>query len=108
MISRKDFIRFKRPSRAAKPAPEAAPEAPPEAAKPAKPPKPPKAVKVPKGGELVRLKSGGPIMTVWPRDPNRGATALQGETCVWFDRTGVSHQSWFPYSILTIVRKPTP
>lgn len=37
-------------------------------------------------GDVVRLKSGGPPMTVaHVRDPQRTLTGLQAYGCVWFD-----------------------
>jgi len=52
-------------------------------------------------GDIVRLKSGGPKMTILGAD---GADAL---TCKWFDRNGKLHENSFKTAMIEIF-KPRP
>jgi uncharacterized protein YodC (DUF2158 family) len=57
-------------------------------------------------GDTVRLKSGGPIMTV----TNVGARAYSTEEavwCVWFDAKNNKTEDTFPPESLEKVTKPT-
>jgi uncharacterized protein YodC (DUF2158 family) len=63
-----------------------------------------------KAGDLVRLKSGGPLMTVeW-----EGKHSLTGEDvaiCIWFEKIGNREnvqRREFPPDILEIAEKPSP
>jgi uncharacterized protein YodC (DUF2158 family) len=49
-----------------------------------------------KPGDRVRLRSGGPLMTVH---------TINGETidCQWFDNVGTLHSAAFPLYMLTII-----
>lgn len=63
-----------------------------------------------KPGDLVRLKSGGPLMTV----ESVGTRAMTGNEevwCVWSDRVGnkqVIQRDTFPHAVLEISQKPRP
>lgn len=50
----------------------------------------------PKNGDLVRLKSGGPLMTVIENDPN------QGIRCCWFDKNEEIKAQAFANGLLNI------
>ena len=53
-------------------------------------------------GDIVRLKSGGPKMTV--QDAKGEAV-----TCKWFDRNGKLHSDGFPASLLeAFIARPRP
>jgi uncharacterized protein YodC (DUF2158 family) len=49
-----------------------------------------------KPGDRVRLRSGGPLMTV---------NTIDGENidCKWFDNVGTLHSATFPIYMLTII-----
>lgn len=62
---------------------------------------------IPKRGDVVRLKSGGPAMTVDSRaDEYTGAVAAGVDLakvdalCVYFDQGGQFHARWFADSML--------
>jgi len=48
-------------------------------------------------GNIVRLKSGGPKMTVLEGDNTKGKV-----TCQWFDRNGKLHKNDFTTALLDI------
>ncbi|RKQ69582.1 uncharacterized protein YodC (DUF2158 family) [Litorimonas taeanensis] len=51
-------------------------------------------------GQIVRLKSGGPKMTVKKADGQDGETPIWA--CQWFDRNGKLHADSFPEDMLDI------
>jgi len=57
-----------------------------------------------KEGDLVQLKSGGPIMTV------ESATTYEGKTsifCAWFDKTQKMTGSFPPATLQRYTEEPT-
>lgn len=53
-----------------------------------------------KKGDRVRLKSGGPLMTVVIV---AGSFLHEGETnCEWFDHAGAKHSDWFDPTLLMV------
>ena len=54
-------------------------------------------------GDIVRLKSGGPKMTIVSIDESAGAS------CTWFDRNGKRHESVFALATVeAFVARPQP
>lgn len=47
-------------------------------------------------GDVVRLKSGGPKMTIVSIDESAGAS------CTWFDRNGKRHESVFALATVEV------
>lgn len=52
-------------------------------------------------GRTVRLKSGGPVMTVEGIETEK--TELQAR-CVWFDEHNQPHEALYAFSALVVVR----
>jgi len=55
----------------------------------------------------ARLKSGGPVMMVYPRTGAEGITASYGTTmrCTWFDKDDVRQDEYFPDDMLEEVKE---
>lgn len=62
--------------------------------------------KLPQPGDLVRLRSGGPLMTfVRPQRPEHAKPGEPEEAyCVWFSNDGVAQAGTFPLTALTTDR----
>jgi uncharacterized protein YodC (DUF2158 family) len=59
-------------------------------------------------GDVVRLKSGGPLMTISSLGMERATSTTQGAYCSWFEATKgkqQKEQGWFP---LTSLKKVNP
>jgi len=56
-----------------------------------------------KVGDIVTLKSGGPLMTVSYVYVNGAGRPTGSYTCEWFDDMQISHSAMFENAVLDIV-----
>jgi uncharacterized protein YodC (DUF2158 family) len=54
----------------------------------------------PTTGDIVRLKSGGPAMTIKDTYPDSSTTHPTEVTCIWFNKDGQLQQRMFKISTL--------